>query len=256
MTDNYQRFSNQVALVTGAGSGIGRAVAERLYSEGATVYAADLHPTTLSEDPNRRYIPVALDVTKSAEVNALLEQISADNSRLDVVVNSAGIPDSPRRMTNGLSNDLSEITDEDFSLVVSVNLFGTFYVTRAAVPLMRKNGAAGGSIINISSVGALANFPLEAAYPAAKAGVLGLTRATAALLGPENIRVNAVAPGATDTPMLPEDPQIRAAVVSMGVLNRAASPEELAATVVYLASPEASFITGQTISPNGGYVMS
>jgi 3-oxoacyl-[acyl-carrier protein] reductase len=107
--------------------------------------------------------------------------------------------------------------------VIDVNLSGTFYVMRATVPLIRRNGQAGGSIVNISSVGALVIFPLEAAYPAAKAGVLGLTRATAALLGPDNIRVNAVAPGATDTPMLPSDPEARAGVVKQGVLNRTAA---------------------------------
>ena len=255
MTDNYRRFSNHVALVTGASSGIGKAVADRLLAEGATVYAADLHASSNITTPCPRLVQVELDVTQSTQVNALVERIRIEHSRLDVVVNSAGIPDSPRRISSSLSNDLSEITDEDFAIVLNVNLAGTFYVTRAAVAVMRENSPAGGSIINISSVGALANFPLVASYPAAKAGVLGLTRATAALLGPENIRVNAVAPGATDTPMLPTDPEVRAAVVGMGVLNRAATADELAATVVYLASDEAAFITGQTISPNGGYVM-
>jgi 3-oxoacyl-[acyl-carrier protein] reductase len=132
---------------------------------------------------------------------------------------------------------------------------GTFYVVRSAVPLLRRNGPDGGAIVNIASVGALANYPLPAAYPASKAGVLGLTRAVAALLGPDNIRVNAVAPGAIDTPMLPQEPQLRSAVVSLGVLNRVASPDELAASIAFLASDEGAFYTGQTLSPNGGYVM-
>lgn len=184
-----------------------------------------------------------------------MRSVQDERGRLDVVVNVAGIPDSPRRLREGADNDILGITDDDFRIVTEVNLYGTFYMIRAAVPLLRKNGPAGGAIINVSSVGALAGFPLPAAYPASKAGVLGLTRAVAALLGPENIRVNAVAPGAVDTPMLPSDARVRAAVVGMGVLNRAASPEELAATIAFLASDDASFFTGQTISPNGGYVM-
>jgi 3-oxoacyl-[acyl-carrier protein] reductase len=120
---------------------------------------------------------------------------------------------------------------------------------------MRRNTPSGGSIVNISSVGALANFPLPAMYPASKAGVLGMTRAVAALTAADGIRVNAVAPGATDTPMLPSEPEVRRAIVGLGVLDRAASAEEIASAVLFLASDESAFFTGQTLSPNGGYVM-
>jgi 3-oxoacyl-[acyl-carrier protein] reductase len=163
------------------------------------------------------------------------------------VVNAAGI--------SGAQADITDLTDEDFAAVVAVNLTGTFYSVRAAVRAMRGNRPTGGSIINISSVGALANFPLPAMYPASKAGVLGMTRAVAALVASDGIRVNAVAPGATDTPMLPSDPDVRRAVVELGVQRRSASPAEIANTILFLAGDESAFFTGQTLSPNGGYVM-
>lgn len=250
-----RRFVGRVALVTGGGSGIGAATARRLAAEGAVVYAADLRPNEDAAPEGADIRQVRLDVTSSAEVDALIARIEEESGALHAVVNAAGVPDSPRRLQAAASNDLGEITDDDWRLVLDVNLTGTFYVIRAAVPLLRKNGIAGGSVVNIASVGALANFPLEAAYPASKAGVLGLTRAVAALLGPDNIRVNAIAPGAVATPMLPSDPEVRRAVVALGVLDRAASPDELAGSVAFLASDEGAFYTGQTVSPNGGYVM-
>lgn len=250
------RFLNKVALITGAASGIGKATALRLASEGAIVYASDLNAEKLEETykDNTNIHVAVLNVRDSAAANLLVERIASESGRLDVVVNSAGVSDSPRRLKEEASVDITEITDEDFAFVMEINLYGTFYIMRAAVPLMRKNEQAGGAIINVSSVGALVIFPLEAAYPASKAGVLGLTRSIAALLGKDNIRVNAVAPGSTDTALMPTDPKIRQEVINQGVINRLASPEEIAATIVYLASEEASFITGQTVSPNGGYI--
>jgi 3-oxoacyl-[acyl-carrier protein] reductase len=238
------RFVGRVALVTGGGSGIGAAAARRLAAEGAVVYAADLRPGADPPPAGSDIRPVRLDVTSSAEVDALIGRIADECGALHAVVNAAGVPDSPRRLRAGATSDLSEITDDDWRQVLDVNLTGTFYVVRSAVPLLRRNGPDGGAIVNIASVGALANYPLPAAYPASKAGVLGLTRA-----------VNAVAPGAIDTPMLPQEPQLRSAVVSLGVLNRVASPDELAASIAFLASDEGAFYTGQTLSPNGGYVM-
>ncbi|WP_461173374.1 SDR family oxidoreductase [Arthrobacter sp. Z1-9] len=243
------RLQNKVALVTGAASGIGLATVRRFVLEGASVVAVDLdHEKTAGALVGLDNVTVAAgDVSKSAEVNRAFEVAEGKHGQLDVLVNAAGISAAPK--------DIEDITDEDFARVIEVNLYGSFYTLRAAAKLMRRNGGSGGSIVNISSVGALANFPLPASYPASKAAVLGMTRAAAALLASNNIRVNAVAPGATDTPMLPTDPEFRSAVVNLGVLKRAASADELANTILFLASDEAAFFTGQTLSPNGGYVM-
>jgi len=239
------RLAGKVALVTGAASGIGLATVHRFVAEGALVVAVDLGAERTNGSD--RVLPVAADVRESSLVDAAYERALAEFDGLDVVVNAAGI--------SGAQADITDLTDEDFAEVVAVNLTGTFYSVRAAVRAMRGNRPTGGSIINISSVGALANFPLPAMYPASKAGVLGMTRAVAALVASDGIRVNAVAPGATDTPMLPRDPDVRRAVVELGVQRRSASPAEIANTILFLASDESAFFTGQTLSPNGGYVM-
>lgn len=243
------RLENKIALVTGAASGIGLSTVKRFVAEGAHVVAVDLDldRTVAALDALANVTVAAADVSKSAQVNRAFDIAREKHGRLDVLVNAAGISAGPV--------DIEDITDEDFAHVVEVNLYGSFYALRAAAGLMRCNGDSGGSIVNISSVGALANFPLPASYPASKAGVLGMTRAAAALLASNNIRVNAVAPGATDTPMLPSEPEFRDAVISLGVLGRAASADEMANTILFLASDEAAFFTGQTLSPNGGYVM-
>ncbi len=139
--------------------------------------------------------------------------------------------------------------------MIRVNLTGTFYCVRAALPLLRKNEGRGGAVVTISSVGALAPYPLAAAYPASKAGVLGMTRAIAALVGSENIRINAVAPAATKTAMLPDDEELLASMVALQPIARVVPASEMAATIVYLCSDEAQFITGQTVNSNGGMVM-
>jgi len=254
-----RRFVDRVAFVTGGASGIGQAVVQRLADEGAFVYAADRNAQRLSElwDADERVEAVPVDVADSASVDAAFARVQARHGRLDVLVNAAGVSDLPSRLRDGKNGgpELHTISDEAWDFVVKINLYGPFYCMRAAVPLLKRNGERGAAVVNISSVGALAPYPLPAAYPASKAGVLGLTRATAALLGADNIRVNAVAPAATKTPMLPTDEELLASLLDLQVLKRAVPPSEMAATIVYLCSDEAAFITGQTISPNGGYVM-
>jgi 3-oxoacyl-[acyl-carrier protein] reductase len=243
------RLGGKVALVTGAASGIGLATVQRFVAEGAKVIAVDRDAqlTAGAVAGLTSVVAVGADVRDSSQVDAAYEFARVAFDRLDVVVNAAGI--------SGRQADITELTDEDFDEVIAVNLTGTFYSVRAGVRAMRCNAPPGGSIINLSSVGALANFPLPAMYPASKAGVLGLTRCVAALVASDGIRVNAVAPGATDTPMLPSDPEARRAIVELGVLRRAAASEEIANAILFLATDESAFFTGQTLSPNGGYVM-
>jgi len=257
-THGARRFHDRIAVVTGAASGIGRAVAERLIAEGAVVYALDRSAEQLESlwQGVDRAIPLAVDVADSAQVNAAFARVDADHGRLDALVTAAGIADAPWRMTDtGGDPDPATIDDEAWDLVIRVNLTGSFYCVRAAIPLLRGNGPRGGAIVTISSVGALAPYPLQAAYPASKAGVLGMTRAIAAHLGRENIRVNAVAPAATQTPMLPQDRELLDSLLQLQPIPRAVPPSEMAATIVYLCSEEAQFMTGQTVNVNGGMVM-
>ncbi|ASN20144.1 SDR family NAD(P)-dependent oxidoreductase [Arthrobacter sp. YN] len=251
-----QIFAGRVALVTGAASGIGFATAKRLLDRGATVWATDLRQEALEEAyqgvANANISP--LDVTDSAGVDALVARISDQSGALHVVVNAAGVPAHPR---HGIPTefDLTRVTDDDFDFVMRVNLAGPFYVIRAAIPLIQKNGAQGGSIVNISSVGALMAVSIHAPYVASKAGLLGLTRTLAHEYAKDNIRINAIAPGSTDTAMVPTDPEFRKFAADFSPLRRIATPDELAATIVYLASDDAAFMTGQTVSPNGGSYM-
>ena len=259
-TGGAYRFDGRVAVVTGAAQGIGEAVAERLLAEGAVVYCLDLSVERLTERWSgvARAVPLAVDVSDSAAVRAAFARVEQDHGRLDVLVTAAGVPDSPSRQNGQVghaSAELDTIDDESWDFVIRINLTGTFYCLRSAVGLLRKNGERGGAIVTISSVGALAPYPLPAAYPASKAGVLGLTRATAALLGAENIRVNAVAPAATRTSMLPTDEALLERLVALQPIPRVVPASEMAASIVYLCSDEAQFITGQTVNVNGGMVM-
>lgn len=251
------RLNGKVALVTGAGSGIGLACARRFVQEGARVVALDRDRERLMQAVGgmREVQARAGDVTRSADLDAAVAEALEKFGRLDVLVTAAGIAQPTSRRTTEFSGDIADITDEDFAEVVEINLHGTFYALRAAVRAMRRNGPAGGSIVTISSVGALVMFPLALPYPASKAGVIGMTRAAAARLAPENIRVNAVAPGATDTPMLARNgPEARQALIDLAPMRRVASADEMANTILFLASDEAAFFTGQVLSPNGGLI--
>ncbi|WP_174059691.1 SDR family NAD(P)-dependent oxidoreductase [Rhizobium rhizogenes] len=268
-------LSGKVAVVTGAASGIGRATTELLVERGASVVALDLQEERLqaSYAGIEKISSIAVDVTDSAAIRRIFTQVADVHKRLDILVNAAGIF-APTRQANQKIVEtnvkavhdiksgrmptfdyLDETSDEDFRRVMEVNLFSQFYCLRSAVPLMRASG--GGSVVNISSVSALMGVAMPLYYPASKAGVLGLTRAAASELAPYNIRVNAVAPGSVDTPLMHEQPEeVVQFLVGMQPIKRLAAPAELARMIVFLSSDEDSgFVTGQTISPNGGMYM-
>jgi 3-oxoacyl-[acyl-carrier protein] reductase len=272
-------LEGKVALVTGGGSGIGRSTALRLAQEGASVFVNDVTEErargTVDEiaGPAPAYA-IGADVSDSAAVNAMVAEAEARAGRLDVLVNVAGIPwggpGEGERFNETLESMMAEmaaggptrtrwdmlshITDESFGRMLAVHLCGSFYTIRAAAPGMMRRES--GSIVNFASGAAVSPMPGSPHYSAAKAGVLGMTRSMAAELGAYRIRVNAVAPGPVETPMtalLP--PMFTASAAAQYALQRVAQPDEIASVVLFLASEESSFMTGQTLEPNGGMHM-
>lgn len=268
------KLAGKVAFITGAGSGIGAATAHLFAQNGATVIGADVSENNLKEvfSTIDNGEGVMLDVSDSAAVRQALADVESRYGRLDILINAAGI-NAPDKTENQRLVDinvqvaqagkrgevlhpefLSGVTDEHFDRVLAVNLKGPFYTMREAAPLLKRSG--GGSIINISSVSALVGTPMPLYYPASKAGVLGMTRAAAGELAPFNIRVNAVAPGAVDTPLLRAQPdEIVDSIASIQPISSVAQPEDLAATMLFLASDDSKYYTGQTLSPSGGLYM-
>lgn len=267
-------LDGRIAVITGAASGMGLAAARTLAEAGAVVYGLDLRQEALDREfaelPGARGF--AADVSDSHAVNRVFAQVEADHGRLDILVNAAGVSTPNRekqawvdeintKMIESFSTGdtyhpefLGGITDEDFDRVVAINLNGTFYAIRAAVPLLKRAG--GGSIINFASVAGLIGLPMPAYYPASKAAVVGLTKAVAAELAPFEIRVNALAPAGINTPMFTAsgDEHVKA-LLSLQPLKRVAEPEEIGRTVLFLASDSGAHYTGQTLSPSGGALM-
>ena len=267
------RFEGKVAAVTGGGSGIGAAICRRLADEGAIVAALDLSveraQAVAAELPGA--VGVEADVSDSASVESALAQVENDLGPLAVMVNNAGAlamshvarvkPLIERQQAEQAEDGrirtpldaLARLTDEEWRFVLSVHLDGTFYGTRAAVQRMATRGA--GAIVNMASVCGIEGCTGHPHYSAAKAGVLGFTRATAKEVIVQGIRVNAVAPGFIDTTRTKADVGVvREVNVARTPMGRLGTPEEVAATVAFLVSDDASFFVGATISPNGGLV--
>jgi 3-oxoacyl-[acyl-carrier protein] reductase len=243
------RLAGRRALVTGGASGIGRAVVLALAAEGCRVAIADRAPQdqieAVAQAAGADAVAVRADVAEEAQVLRLFDAVLAQLGSLDILVNNAGIL---------LEKPVLETSAEEFDRVLAVNLRGVFLVGREAVRAMLRAG--GGRVINIASELAYLGRENCSAYCAAKGGVLALTRAWARELAP-TILVNSVAPGPTDTPMLgpgSTSPEMLARE-ALNPLGRIARPEEIAAAVVFLAGPGATFMTGQCVSPNGGAVM-
>ena len=231
------------ALVTGAATGIGRAIAEDLLANGATVAMLDRNDI---QDAPANTLALKADVSSESDVLAAMTDVRKNLGGLDILVNNAGIL---------LERGLLDCTLADFDRIIGVNLRGTFLVGREAIRMMVEQGD-GGRVINISSELAYLGREDFSLYCASKAGVLGLTRSWAREFAPD-ILVNAVAPGPTDTAMLDIEnmsPEWRAKETAIP-LARIAKPEEIAKIVTFLASPDATFITGQCYQANGGAVM-
>jgi NAD(P)-dependent dehydrogenase (short-subunit alcohol dehydrogenase family) len=241
------RLEGRVALITGTAGGIGEATARRFAREGAAVVVNDVDvegAQSLAVELQRggaRALPVAADVTRLADVEAMVARVVDELGRLDVLVNNAGIN------RDAMSH---KMTEEQWDQVISVNLKGTFLCAQAALSRMRELGW--GRVINTSSIGSLGNIG-QANYSASKAGVIGLTRTLALEYAKFGITVNCVAPGPVMTRMLAGVPDaIREKIVARVPAGRIAQPDEIAAVHAFLASDDAAFITGQVIFVDGG----
>jgi len=249
------RLQDKVAIVTGGGSGIGRATSLRFAAEGARVVVADINFAAASAvaDAARaaggQATPMEVNVADRASVEGLVERTLAEYGRLDILINNAGI-NRDALFVRVKDGEIKRMNDEQWDAVIAVNLKGTFLCSQAAaVPMIRQNY---GRIVNTSSIAALGNIG-QANYSASKAGVIGLTRTLALELARYNITVNCVAPGATRTPMTAGIPDnLREALIQKIPLRRMAEPEEIAGLHLFLASDEAAYITGQVIFCDGG----
>lgn len=240
------RFSEKAVIVTGAASGIGLATATRFASEGAGVVIADLDLTKagaaaehVKERCSAETLAVACNVANDDEVKAAVASTIDKFGCLDVVVNNAGV------MT---FKPLAEHTTDDWLKVLHVDLIGAFYFIREAFSMMKKKG---GAIVNVSSIHAIETTPNVASYAAAKAALVSLTRSAAIEGKPLGIRVNAVLPGAVDTPMLWENPNIKAGLETINTQD-VGKPQDIAAIIADLASDDAAFVQGAAIRVDGG----
>ena len=238
------------ALVTGAGAGIGRAIAARLAAAGARVAAADVRGDKARETAEQvrpaggEVFAITADVSRQADVDRMVAETVAKLGGLDVLVNNAGV---------SAAGFIESVKDEDIERVLSVNLVGALRVTRAAAPHLKKSGR--GRIINVSSVEGIRGSGLTPVYSSSKAGLLGLTRSNAIEFARAGVTVNAVCPGPIDTDMLAPllaAPGFREKCMKGVPLKRLGRPEDVAGAVAFFAAAEASFITGNVLVIDGG----
>ena len=254
------RVKDKVVILTGAGSGIGRATAELFAKEGAIQILSDIDEEGLKEtfdlieDGKEKTSIMKIDVRNPGEVKEMIDSTVEKYRRIDILIANAGVV---------RVGPVDTFPDDDYDLLIDVNLKGTHYTCKFAVPYFKKQKS--GSIITLASVAAHIGQTAHANYCSTKAGVLGYTRALALDLAPYNVRVNSVSPGATDTPMLQSDvakqardrgityEEVKKEFESEGVLGRWATPEEIATGILFLATEESSYMTGADLRIDGGW---
>jgi NAD(P)-dependent dehydrogenase (short-subunit alcohol dehydrogenase family) len=237
------RLAGKRAVITGAAQGIGKAIADAFVAEGAELLLADINAehlaATATELGQEAFV---CDVARKTEIERLFARVTERWGALDILVNNAGVTHAA---------ELDELTEEDFDRVFAINLKSALWATQAAARLMGE----GGAIVNMSSVNAILAIPNQIPYAISKSAMKQLTNVTALALAPKGIRVNAIGPGSIMTQMLAGIMTDRAAenrILSRTPLGRCGTPEEVAAIAVFLASGESSYVTGQTIYPDGG----
>lgn len=247
------KLANKVTIVTGAGSGIGQAIALLFASEGALVYAADINETglkqTQGEAPYGADVRAAtLDVTDEDAVSALWSRVSEQEGRIDIVVNNAGI---------GVAATVDQTSVEDWERMMAINVRGTFLGCKHAVRLMKPRGE--GNIINMASVAGLVGVRNRAGYCASKGAVVALTRAIAVDHAGDGIRVNCICPGTVESPWIgrilsdhPDPEEGRRTMAARQPIGRMGTPQEIAHAALYLAQPESAYVHGSALVIDGG----
>jgi NAD(P)-dependent dehydrogenase (short-subunit alcohol dehydrogenase family) len=240
------RLTDKTAAVTGGADGIGYAIAERLTHEGANVAVLDINEPDAAAS-KLGGIGVQVDVSDPQAMQSGLQTIVDHYGKLDILVNNAGI--------DGVSTPTADYPLADYQRVLNVNLTGVFHGLKFAIPHLINNG--GGSIINIASGAAVKAIPGLSPYCASKAGVVALTRTAAVEYAPQGIRINAILPGAIETPLLAEviakSPDVIGVMAAQHPIGRIGTPAEVAAAVAFLASDDAAFVTGVALPVDGGF---
>jgi 2-hydroxycyclohexanecarboxyl-CoA dehydrogenase len=244
------KLEGKIAIVTGAGQGIGRGIATKLAADGATVVVTDINSDTAKETAAAiGGEGIRTDVTSRESVEAMVEQVMRQFGRIDVLVNNAGWDKS---------GPFVDSDPADWDRIIAINLYGVLHTSKAVLPIMAAQGA--GSVVNLASDAGRVGSSGEAVYSAAKGGVIAFTKATAREMARHQVNANCVCPGPTDTALFAsmggDNPKLREALTKAIPFRRLAQPEDLANVVAFLASDEAAYVTGQTVSVSGGLTMS